>query len=98
MIKKGNTKILLIDLKKAFDLVDHNSLKKAIENKINNLSVKQILKNILTIYETTIINVVECFIYPTRGVAQWSVFGLTMLLLVMDEILRQMNNNNNTHT
>ena len=46
MNKKGYTKILLIDLKKAFDLIDHNSLREAIEKKIDNPNLKQVLKNI----------------------------------------------------
>ena len=44
------------------------------------------------------INVEECLIHPTRGVPQGSVFGPTMFLLVMDEILQKMNKEINTHT
>ena len=98
MKKKGYTKILFIDLKKAFDMVDHKSLIVAIENKIKNQYHKEILKNILTIYETITIYTEECLIHPTRGVPQGSVFGPTMFLLVMDDILDYMNKDKNTHT
>jgi len=85
MNRKGYTKLLLIDKKKAFELIDNKSLLEAIEKKIDNPNLKQVLKNILTIYEAIMINVEECLIHPTRGVPQGSVFSPTMFLLVMDD-------------
>ena len=45
----GYDKILLMDLQKAFDLVNHEQIIKAIDNKIKDPFDKKILKNILQI-------------------------------------------------
>lgn len=78
MAKNGYDKILLKDLRKAFDLVDHLSLKDTINKKVVDQINKKVLLNVLSIYEKIIINVENHKIHPTRGVPQGSVFGPTM--------------------
>ena len=78
MAKNGYDKILLKGLRKAFDLVDHLSLKDTINKKVVDQINKKVLLNVLSIYEKIIINVENHKIHPTRGVPQGSVFGPTM--------------------
>ena len=82
MAKNGYDKILLKDLRKAFDLVDHLSLKDTINKKVVDQINKKVLLNVLSIYEKIIINVENHKIHPTRGVPQGSVFGPTMFKLL----------------
>ncbi|MBR2141257.1 MAG: hypothetical protein IJ853_02775 [Rickettsiales bacterium] len=98
MAKNGYDKILLIDLRKAFDLVDHLSLKDSINTKVVDKINKKILLNVLSIYEKITIRVENHKIHPTRGVPQGSVFGPTMFLLDIDDILQLMSTDQNTHT
>ena len=48
---KGYDKILLIDLQKAFDFVNHELIIKAIDNKIKDPTDKMMLNKILQIYK-----------------------------------------------
>ena len=60
-------KILLIDLRKAFDTVDRTIL----ENKIatdNKLQTKNLLLNIIKIYNSIEISIMDNIIKPTKGV------------------------------
>ena len=83
---KGYDNILLIDLRKAFDLVNHEQIIKAIDNKIKDPTDKMILKNILQIYKYININVQQHLIHLTRVVSQGSVFGPILFLLTIKDI------------
>ena len=65
---KGYDKILLIDLLKAFVLVNHEKIIKAIDGQIKDTTDKMILKNILQIYKYISINDQQHVIHPTRDV------------------------------
>ena len=86
-------KILLIDLKKAFDCVDRNILKEKInkDSKINE-SNKGLINNILTIYDSININIHNDIIEPTRGVPQGSVFGPIFFTYYVNNILSNLQN------
>ena len=87
-INYGLNKILLIDLKKAFDCVDRNILKEKInkDSKINETN-KALINNILTIYDSININICNDIIEPTRGVPQGSVFGPIFFTYYVNNIL-----------
>ena len=71
---KSMEKILLIDLKKAFDLVDRSILIKKIETD-NNLKQhqKQLIKHILEIYSSINVEILGQEINQTKGIPQGSV-------------------------
>ena len=86
-------KILLIDLKKAFDCVDRKILKEKInnDNNINEIN-KALLNNILTIYDSININILNDIIEPTRGVPQGSVFGPIFFTYYVNNLITNIQN------
>ena len=91
--KNKFNKILLIDLKKAFDYVDRTILREKInkDGKINEIN-KSLLNNILTIYESININILGDIIEPTRGVPQGSVYGPILITYYINNILANLQN------
>ena len=67
-------KILLIDFRKAFDTVDRTILKNKISMD-NKLQTKNILLNIIKIYNLIEISIMGKIIKPTKEVPRGSVFG-----------------------
>ena len=57
----------------------------------------KILLNIIEIYELINIEVEQQLIHPTRGVPQESIFGPTLSLISIDEILKELEKNKNIH-
>ena len=69
-------KILLIDLKNAFDLLDKNILINKIESDVNlDQYQKQLIKNIIEIYNGINVEILGQSISQTKGVSQGSAFG-----------------------
>ena len=96
-IKDKYDKIILIDLKKAFDMVDRKILKNIIENKIENQIIKKITLNIIELYDTININIEGNDIYSTRGIPQGSAHGPLFFCMYIDEILDNINKIDNIH-
>ena len=96
-IKDKYDKIILIDLKKAFDMVDRKIIKNIIENKIENQIIKKITLNIIELYDTININIEGNDIYSTRGMPQGSARGPLFFCMYIDEILDNINKIDNIH-
>ena len=81
-------KILLIDLKKAFDLLDRNILINKIEND-NNIDQfqKQLIKNIIQIYNSINVEILGQTINQTKGIPQGSVFGPLFFIYYINDVL-----------
>ena len=97
VFKEQYDKAILIDLKKAFDIVDRKILKNIMEKKIENNLIKNVALNIADIYDTININIDGNDIYSTRGIPQGSGHGPVFFCLYIDELLNNTNKIKEVH-
>ena len=82
-------KIILIAVRKVFDTIDRvNKI-----SKNNKLQTTNILLNILKIYGSIKISIIENIIKPTKGVPQVSVFRPKLFIYYINETLSEIKKN-----
>ncbi len=88
---KNMAKILLIDLKKAFDLLEKNILVNIIESDVNlEQYQKQLIKNIIEIYNDDNVEILGQIINQNKGVPQGSVFEPLFFIYYINDVLNSM--------
>ena len=96
--KKYNyKKALLIDIQKAYDSVNLDILTEIIDKSFDNVGMRKILKNFIELYKGLVLIINGTEINMTRGLPQGSALSPLFFNLYINGILKQINQNNNTH-
>ena len=92
--KKGLKKALLVDLRKAYDTVDLEILKKKIKEKFSECQVGDLLIKLIQMYQYINLDINGEKIEPTRGLPQGSALAPYLFSVYIDGMLEEMNKGN----
>ena len=90
-------KALLIDIKKAYDTVNIEILEKIVEKTFQNKNTKTLLLNFIYIHKSLILIINDTEINATRGLPQGSSLSPIFFNLYINDVLKQLNQNEDIH-
>ena len=94
--QKNLKRLLLIDVKKAFDSIDREKLLSIAKDKLDETTYA-IIEKMMTIYNMISLNIGSQQIHPKKGLLQGSSWSMPLFCLYINETLTQLNTHKDTH-